>query len=391
MALQDLTPQLRTRLSRMERAVGWFVFLATALLIFGFAYYVYHTAMRKGWFTPKLKYQTSLNNAAGLKVGDPVTLMGFTAGQITAITPNAPDAWYGVTVSFSVLKPHYGYIWDDSNVKVTSDLLGNRQLEITKGLSGVATVLESTNQVAEEMLRWQAITDARKKILAEVVTANPDLGRTNSAKFNWLVMDDLKRRVESEPAEFYTNLDATYWIPPIESVALNDRLETIVSLVEQALPNILALTNQLQSVLANGNLAVSNLNTLAVQVQPVVSNLTLISAQLREPGGLGSWALGTNGAIQLNTTIMDADTNMNRLVEGLAVSLDHLSDITSNLNLQVQANTNILGNVSQAVVHADDLVQGLKRVWFLRSAFKTKETNAPAVNGNAVLPPRMQQ
>jgi hypothetical protein len=36
MALQDLTPQLRTRLSRMERAVGWFVFVATALLLFGF-------------------------------------------------------------------------------------------------------------------------------------------------------------------------------------------------------------------------------------------------------------------------------------------------------------------------------------------------------------------
>ena len=40
MALQDLTPQLRTRLNRMERAVGWFVLLATALLIFGFAYYL---------------------------------------------------------------------------------------------------------------------------------------------------------------------------------------------------------------------------------------------------------------------------------------------------------------------------------------------------------------
>ena len=37
----------------MERAVGWFVFLATALLLFGFGYYIYHTAERKGWFTPK--------------------------------------------------------------------------------------------------------------------------------------------------------------------------------------------------------------------------------------------------------------------------------------------------------------------------------------------------
>ena len=33
MALQDLTPQLRTRLNRMERAVGWFVLLG--LILFG--------------------------------------------------------------------------------------------------------------------------------------------------------------------------------------------------------------------------------------------------------------------------------------------------------------------------------------------------------------------
>ena len=58
MALQDLTPQLRTRLSRMERAVGVFVMLALGLLLFGFCYYVYNTAERKGWFKFKAPYFT---------------------------------------------------------------------------------------------------------------------------------------------------------------------------------------------------------------------------------------------------------------------------------------------------------------------------------------------
>jgi len=44
MALQDLTPQLRTRLSRLERVVGIFVVLATLLLLAGLGYYVYSTA-----------------------------------------------------------------------------------------------------------------------------------------------------------------------------------------------------------------------------------------------------------------------------------------------------------------------------------------------------------
>jgi hypothetical protein len=65
------------------------------------------------------------------------------------------------------------------------------------------------------------------------------------------------------------------------------------------------------------------------------------------------------------------------LFEKLAQSLDSLAGITSNLNAQVQANTNILGSISQAVVDADDLVQGLKRHWLLRSAFKKKGDTKP--------------
>jgi len=47
----------------------------------------------------------------------------------------------------------------------------------------------------------------------------------------------------------------------------------------------------------------------------------------------------------------------------------------------VQANTNLLGGISKTVMDADDLVQGLKRHWLLRSAFKSEnaaaKTNAP--------------
>ena len=140
MPLQDLTPQLRTRLSRMERAVGLFVLLATALLVFGFGYYFYKTAGRKGWFLKKITYQTCVSSGAGLKVGDPVKLMGFDVGEITAIIPNDPYAYYNITIRFQVKVDQYnyqGYIWSDSRVKVNAgDLLGNRFLEITKGVGG---------------------------------------------------------------------------------------------------------------------------------------------------------------------------------------------------------------------------------------------------------------
>src|SRR3974390_281847 len=94
MALQDLTPQLRTRLSRMEKAVGWVVILALALLLFGFVYYIYHIAERKGWFLLKAPYFTYTSEATGLKVGDPVTLMGSPAGEITGIVPMPAEQFY---------------------------------------------------------------------------------------------------------------------------------------------------------------------------------------------------------------------------------------------------------------------------------------------------------
>src|SRR4029079_3231380 len=144
MALQDLTPQLRTRLSRMERAVGWFVFLAVLLLAFGYVYYVYTTAERKGWFLIKARYFTFVDSATGLKVGDPVMLMGFDAGAITDIKPMPAEQFtYNVYVEFELKSPNYGYIWSEgSHARVaTADLLGKPVLEVTKGTGGYPTYI----------------------------------------------------------------------------------------------------------------------------------------------------------------------------------------------------------------------------------------------------------
>src|ERR1043165_5416043 len=144
MALQDLTPQLRTRLSRMERAVGWFVMLASGLLAFGFVYYVYNTAERKGWFKIKAPYFTFTDRATGLKEGDPVTMMGLDVGRITDIKPMPPEIFqYNMYVEFEIKEPYYGYLWTGSSRArvTTADLLGKRVVEVTKGTNGYPTYL----------------------------------------------------------------------------------------------------------------------------------------------------------------------------------------------------------------------------------------------------------
>jgi ABC-type transporter Mla subunit MlaD len=394
MALQDLTPQLRTRLSRMERAVGWFVMLATALLLFGFGYYIYKTAARKGWFRPKFEYQTSLNDASGLKVGDPVKLMGDRAGEITDIILNEPNAYYGLTIKFTILKPHYSYIWDDSRVVIASDLLGNRVLQITKGVSGIPTILETTNKTPLAFLNWNVVGPARKQIQGELTKSNADMARTNSGGFEWLVQDGLKNMAMANSNTFYTNLTASYWISPNESPSLQDRLQKVVDQVEAALPNILNLTNQLATTLVSATTLTSNLNTVAISAQPAVSNLTVLTSEINRPGALGEWLLPTNVNEKLDALMGSADVavgSLNTNLVSLNLTLLNLADLTSNLNQQVQLNTNILSNVSKAVVDADDLVQGLKHHWLLRSAFKKEKTNAPpAKRKEPALSPKQQ-
>src|SRR5450756_1475386 len=143
MALQDLTPQLRTRLNKMERAVGWFVFLATALLLFGFGYYIYHTAERKGWFKIKAPFFTYVQSSSGLNVGDDVVMMGFAVGKITSVEPQKPFEKNNVKVLFEITEPYFRYLWTGgSYVKVNAaDFLGKRQLEVTRATNGYALVV----------------------------------------------------------------------------------------------------------------------------------------------------------------------------------------------------------------------------------------------------------
>lgn len=325
MAIQDLTPQLRTRLKRVEKIVGFFVLLATLVLLVGFAYYLYHTAQRKGWLIPKCPYFTFVQSAEGLKVGDSIVLMGFDVGNITVITAQSP-AEHQVYVGMEVRQPYYGYIWSDSKVRVAAvGLLGNRNLEITAGVAGMPTVREAGGKISDLWIHdhWAPIAKVRKGV----------------------------------------RLD------PDEQPSLGDRAQKLVSTVEQALPNILGLTNQLYTVLTNAAELTANANQIMVNAQPLVTNLAAITDNLRDPhGSLGEWIIPTG-----------VNTNLVALTASLNGAILNLAAITSNLNSQVESNDKILSQISSLVVNTDNLVQGLKKHWLLRGVFQkmSTQTNAP--------------
>lgn len=413
MPLQDLTPQLRTRLSRMERGVGWFVFLATLLLLFGFGYYLYNVAVQRGWFVTKAKFHIYITTSTGLNVGDPVTIMGFSVGHITGVYPMRPGTKHNVRVEFEVFDPYFRFIWSEGSfVKVNpAGFLNQRQIEVTRGTNGYAICVtqpinvftnldELKSQVDSQPGQWQLaqeIYDSNSNLLFRAYTW---LNQSNLARIAELHLPSVTaynnqasdkkyvvawwHPVHHAYEEFTTN-EETAWLPVDETPPVADRLQAMIGEVQQALPNFLALTNQLTRILSNTANVTSNLNQTVVQTHPLLNNANTFIARL-----------DTN----LNVSILETHpllTNANELVGNLntnvTATLVNLATITSNLNVQVQANSNMLGSIAKTIHDYDTFVQGLKHFWLLRHLYK-HDTNAPSSEtpsqSQPLLSPRQQ-
>ena len=421
MALQDLTPQLRTRLSRLERVVGLFVGFAAVLMAAGLAYYIFQTAKRKGTFDTKVRYFTLARSGAGLKVGQAVRLMGREVGEITDIELQPPGDYYDVFIAFEVKEPYYGYLWEDSRAKiVASDFLGGRVLELTKGTNGPPTYLSrpfkevpidglgaylgsndvrfvdeiydqyGTNIIARPLdslttTNHEAILASRSVTMVRLIDSPVETKKPTG------IWDDKQARYLTPDSDEKTKKG--YFLQPDEAPAIADRLEKVVKTVEIALPNILELTNRLNLVLDNTALTATHADELLLSARPIVNNLTKLTTELSsgKQGALGEWILSPEMNRQISEALISANTlltNSDARLTGVAVDIDqtleNLANITGNLHAQVKANTNIVSEVSKLIVDAYDMVQGLKRHWLLRSAFKNK----PGASTSSQPPPR---
>lgn len=391
----------------MERGVGWFVFLATLLLLLGFGYYLYNVAAQRGWFVTKAKFHIYISTSTGLNVGDPVTIMGFSVGHITRVFPLRPGTRHNVEVDFDVYAPYFRYIWSEGSfVKVNPvGFLSQRQLEVTRGTNGYAICVTQPIQVFTNLDELKADVDSEPgqwQLAQELYDANSNL---MFRAYTWLTDSNLERiarlnrpsvtaynnRQTDRPyvvawwhprehayEEFTTNQE-TAWLPVDETPPVADRLQAMISDVQNALPNFLALTNQITRILDNSAKVTSNLNQTVVATHPLLNNANLFVARL-----------DTN----LNISIVETHpllTNANDFVVNLntnvTATLMNLAMITSNLNAQVQANSNMLGGMAKTIHDYDTFVQGLKRFWLLRHLYKNENKTNTAPE-QPLLPPR---
>jgi ABC-type transporter Mla subunit MlaD len=364
---QDLTPQLRTRLNRVERLVGLFVGIAFVLAIGLFSYFTWHTAQTRGWFKKKARYFTYAEDATGLKKGNSVTLNGFTIGKITDVNTMPMEDWaieihaYAF-VEFEVLEPWYGYVLTDSEVKIgAGDFLGTRALEVIRGSHGLHT---ATN-----------LPTGRLGMLHKQFGTEKDRQKATN---QFLVYFDIKERPEG------------YYLHSREDLPLPTTLSLIAADVRSFIP---ALTNRITSALDGVTSVVAKLDQTIPRMTAAVDTVNGLVGDLRpslaKPGGLGDLLIPTNLNAQLLFTLSNVNSNthsvapllsnVNLAVSDIRNTLGEVRGTVETMRSQLEANTNLVSNVSQLSERSRQFVETLDtlmhRHWLFRSAFKT---NPPA-------------
>ena len=407
MALQDLTPQLRTRLRKVEWMVVLFLGGTTLLMLASLGWFIFRTGEARGWWVDEVPYYTYVADATGIKVGTPVHMMGFKVGEVTKVDALPLDqlrswpylktnqfrAFVGFKVRDKEPSRYPGYISSDSRVKLGGfpvEIAGGVVLEISVGsMSGTLT------------------------------TTNLEGGRIGvlSHKFAY---DELEGKKDS-PNRRYLPLSASengYYLPL-------DQSETLLAQVQQVLAKVRGIGTQVDAALpgltAELYLTLTNVHAITAQLRPNVgppgalgamvlpTNLvarfgqagglgdlilpTNLVARFGQPGGLGDLILPTHLNAQLTATLaavpgtlsnLDQRTaSLGALITNLVKGTAPLGNAITNLDLTMDdMRSNTVPQATALLRTLDSFVEGMKRHWLFRGAFKApKAEERPAPRG----------
>ncbi|HTI69238.1 MAG TPA: MlaD family protein [Candidatus Limnocylindria bacterium] len=363
---QDLTPQLRTRLTQVERLVGLFVGIAMILALSLFGYFLWHTAEERGWLKKKARYFTFAEDGTGLKVGGPVVLTGFTIGKVTKVETLPMEQWAidaraYVYIEFEVVDPYYGYILTDSKVVIgAGDFLGTRSVEVERGIAGTPTA--------------NVLPNGRLGVLSPKFASEKDRQKATNEFLR------------------YTELgkgDKGYHLGSREQLPLPATLTLIATDIRATIPDI---TNRIFKALDGANEIVGHLNQTMPKMESAVDQLTGALAEfkpaLSKPGGIGELLIPPNLNLALENTLSNVNantrnvaplmSNVNSAVTDIRGTLTEVRGTVASMKSQLEANTNLVGNVSQLAASAHRLADTtdtlLRRHWLFRSAFKTNSS-----------------
>jgi phospholipid/cholesterol/gamma-HCH transport system substrate-binding protein len=193
----------RKQLTWTELRVGLFVLVGLSVLAAGIFY-----VTGAGTLGPKYRLVTYLQEVSGLANGAPVQLDGVEVGNVEGIkiaprTPgNISDKNRNIEVVMRVDERYQNYIMTDSAASlVTEGLLGNRYVNITRGITGVPlkdgqevpgteekAIKEVVERSADLLGNLQALSDNVQELINGVKQGKGSLGKllTDDQAYNHL-------------------------------------------------------------------------------------------------------------------------------------------------------------------------------------------------------------
>ncbi len=178
----------RKQLTWSELRVGLFVLAGLVILAVAILW-----VTGAGFFGPKYQLHTYASEAEDLQVGAPVTLDGVNVGNVQYIrlTPHPENRAHGVTLMLQISKKYQPDIRSDSRASlITSGLLGDRYVNISRGLNGtvipdngivqseeVPDIKEVVQRGADVMQKLGVLTDDVTAMVSDVQNGKGTIGK----------------------------------------------------------------------------------------------------------------------------------------------------------------------------------------------------------------------
>lgn len=376
MALQDLTPQLRTRLHKVEWLVVVFLVVAVLSAAGFITWFVRTTAEARGWWVTEVPYYTYVSQATGIHEGTPVQLMGYRVGRVTHVDPvnlERRRSWdyystnnFNVFVAFTIREPYPGYINTDSRVTIGGfpvEFAGGVTLDISVGspeaLVTITNLPGGHLGVLWERFAFEAPSaDRTNKFLKYGAI-------TNGSKGYYLTLDQSETLL-AQAQRIMGKVDRI-------SGVIDGTLPRATADLEKILGRVGNITAQLEPRMARdggvGDLVLpvdtkAKLNQALDAVSKKSEELTPIMAQVHET--LGEARLRSQ---ELGPVLVD-----------VRKTLTDLRDTANGFNAKVNQ-TNLVENVSRLADKAARLSETtdilFRNFWLFRSAFRTNSASTP--------------
>jgi ABC-type transporter Mla subunit MlaD len=306
------------------------------------------SAWRQGWFTPTAHLFVNIPSAAGLQIGTPVKLKGFSVGEVDYINLE-PDL--NVKVRLKITKARLALLGADASAKFGRDgPISGRFIEILPGArqgdrlkEDAVLAMDMTNELEDVMV---TVRTAVEKMAASVAKIEP-------------ILDDTKTITG-------------------EAAAMR---QDVRSAVTAMLKNLEAMTAQMKQL---GTTASSMAGKLDGNRQAVVGDVQKILAQAQDAAASAQTALKAlekDAPVLLNST-KQALANAQAATDNARKATADVAQMLAESKADIPAAARNARAVTQdaRVVTQDvaEITDGLKKTWPISSVLKSAGSAATA-------------